>query len=80
MHFYETSAKDNINVKQVFDKLVEIICDKMTDSIDSSVAGANAGGASAFGTQNAASGTRKLNMNQQAADTMKQAASQCQQC
>ncbi|CAJ1053549.1 LOW QUALITY PROTEIN: ras-related protein Rab-3D-like [Xyrichtys novacula] len=30
--FFEASAKDNINVKQVFDKLVDVICDKMNES------------------------------------------------
>ncbi|VDO37262.1 unnamed protein product, partial [Brugia timori] len=28
LEFFETSAKENINVKAVFEKLVEIICDK----------------------------------------------------
>ena len=35
MEFFETSAKDNINVKQVFERLVDIICDKMSESLDS---------------------------------------------
>ena len=35
LQFYETSAKDNINVKTVFEKLVDIICDKMAESLDS---------------------------------------------
>ncbi|XP_068178093.1 ras-related protein Rab-3D-like [Antennarius striatus] len=30
--FFEASAKDNINVKQVFDKLVEAICERMNES------------------------------------------------
>ncbi|XP_051239849.1 RAB3D, member RAS oncogene family, a [Dicentrarchus labrax] len=30
--FFEASAKDNINVKQVFDKLVDVICEKMSES------------------------------------------------
>ncbi|KAM8773024.1 ras-related protein Rab-3D-like [Acanthopagrus schlegelii] len=30
--FFEASAKDNINVKQVFDKLVDAICEKMNES------------------------------------------------
>uniref|UniRef100_A0A914XE54 Uncharacterized protein n=1 Tax=Plectus sambesii TaxID=2011161 RepID=A0A914XE54_9BILA len=33
--FFETSAKENINVKAVFEKLVDIICDKMAESLDS---------------------------------------------
>lgn len=33
-HFFEASAKDNINVKQVFDRLVDVVCDKMNESMD----------------------------------------------
>lgn len=32
--FFETSAKDNINVKQTFERLVDLICDKMSESLD----------------------------------------------
>ncbi|XP_050781003.1 ras-related protein Rab-3D isoform X1 [Gopherus flavomarginatus] len=32
--FFEASAKDNINVKQVFERLVDIICEKMNESLD----------------------------------------------
>lgn len=32
--FFEASAKDNINVKQVFEQLVEVICEKMSESMD----------------------------------------------
>ncbi|CAG4937904.1 ras-related protein Rab-3 [Colias croceus] len=35
VQFFETSAKENINVKAVFEKLVDIICDKMSESLDS---------------------------------------------
>ena len=35
LEFFETSAKDNINVKAVFERLVDIICDKMAESLDS---------------------------------------------
>ena len=35
LEFFETSAKDNTNVKQVFERLVDIICDKMSESLDS---------------------------------------------
>lgn len=38
MEYFEASAKENINVKAVFDKLVEIICNKMAESINSSQA------------------------------------------
>uniref|UniRef100_A0A914VJP0 Uncharacterized protein n=1 Tax=Plectus sambesii TaxID=2011161 RepID=A0A914VJP0_9BILA len=34
LEFFETSAKENINVKAVFEKLVDIICDKMAESLD----------------------------------------------
>ncbi|XP_069794758.1 ras-related protein Rab-3B-like [Narcine bancroftii] len=33
--FFEVSAKENINVKQVFERLVDIICEKMSESLDS---------------------------------------------
>uniref|UniRef100_A0A1A8RGG1 small monomeric GTPase n=3 Tax=Nothobranchius TaxID=28779 RepID=A0A1A8RGG1_9TELE len=32
--FFEASAKDSINVKQVFERLVDIICDKMSESME----------------------------------------------
>lgn len=35
LEFFETSAKENINVKNVFERLVDIICDKMSDSLES---------------------------------------------
>lgn len=35
LEFFETSAKENINVKNVFERLVDIICDKMSDGLDS---------------------------------------------
>lgn len=34
MEFFETSAKDNINVNYVFERLVDLICDKMSKSLD----------------------------------------------
>ena len=33
-NFFEASAKDNINVRSSFDKLVDVISEKMTDTID----------------------------------------------
>ena len=35
LEYFEASAKENINVKAVFEKLVEIICNKMAESLDS---------------------------------------------
>lgn len=32
--YFEASAKDNINVKQTFERLVDIICEKMSESLD----------------------------------------------
>lgn len=32
--FFEASAKDNINVKQVFEQLVDVICEKMSESME----------------------------------------------
>lgn len=35
LEFFETSAKENINVRAVFERLVDIICEKMSESLDS---------------------------------------------
>ncbi|KAM4604612.1 RAB3A, member RAS oncogene family, a [Polymixia lowei] len=32
--YFEASAKDNINVKQTFERLVDIICERMSESLD----------------------------------------------
>ncbi|CAK6444074.1 unnamed protein product [Pipistrellus nathusii] len=40
--FFETSAKDNINVKQTFERLVDVICDKMSESLDTDQAATSA--------------------------------------
>ncbi|XP_027267388.1 LOW QUALITY PROTEIN: ras-related protein Rab-3D [Cricetulus griseus] len=43
--FFEASAKENINVKQVFERLVDTICEKMTESLEpSSSVGSNGKG------------------------------------
>ncbi|XP_053325802.1 ras-related protein Rab-3B [Spea bombifrons] len=39
--FFEASAKENIQVKQVFERLVDIICDKMSESLDAENAAAS---------------------------------------
>nr|XP_019939412.1 PREDICTED: ras-related protein Rab-3D-like [Paralichthys olivaceus] len=43
--FFEASAKDNVNVKQVFEKLVDVICEKMNESVngDASPSGGSKG-------------------------------------
>jgi len=35
LEFFETSAKENVNVKQVFESLVDKICNKMNESLTS---------------------------------------------
>lgn len=42
LEFFETSAKENVNVKSVFERLVDIICDKMSESLDTDPSMANA--------------------------------------
>jgi len=43
--FFEASAKENVNVKQVFERLVDIICEKMNESLEpSSSPGSNGKG------------------------------------
>ncbi|BFY99749.1 hypothetical protein BsWGS_02789 [Bradybaena similaris] len=32
--FFETSAKENLNVNAVFDRLIDLICDKMAELVD----------------------------------------------
>ena len=40
--FFETSAKENINVKQTFERLVDVICDRMSESLETDPAAAAA--------------------------------------
>lgn len=42
LEFFETSAKENVNVKSVFERLVDIICDKMSETLDTDPSMANA--------------------------------------
>lgn len=35
LEFFETSAKENVNVKAVFERLVDVICDRMSETLDS---------------------------------------------
>ena len=35
LEFFETSAKEDINVREVFERLVDIICEKMAETPDS---------------------------------------------
>jgi Ras-related protein Rab-3C len=51
LEFFEASAKENINVKAVFEKLVDIICNKMAESLDKN------------NPANQAQGTHKLDAN-----------------
>ncbi|XP_065331999.1 ras-related protein Rab-3 isoform X1 [Cloeon dipterum] len=53
IEFFETSAKENINVKAVFERLVDIICDKMSESLDTDP-----------NLMNASKGTRLTETNQ----------------
>uniref|UniRef100_A0A2H6NHP2 small monomeric GTPase n=1 Tax=Micrurus carvalhoi TaxID=3147026 RepID=A0A2H6NHP2_9SAUR len=41
--YFEASAKENINVRQVFERLVDIICEKMSESMESEASKATAG-------------------------------------
>ncbi|KAF5401420.1 RAB3A member RAS oncogene family [Paragonimus heterotremus] len=47
LEFFEASAKEDINVKNVFERLVDLICEKMSDNPDNnpSVTGAAPKGA-----------------------------------
>jgi Ras-related protein Rab-3C len=60
LEFFETSAKDNTRVAEVFDKLVAQICDKMAESLDAdqSMLGLTDGGAQQDGGAPAPSKSR----------------------
>ncbi|KAL3308246.1 Ras- protein Rab-3 [Cichlidogyrus casuarinus] len=40
LEFFETSAKENINVKGVFERLVDIVCEKMAENPENNPAAA----------------------------------------
>lgn len=67
LEFFETSAKENINVKAVFERLVDIILEKMSDAPDEATAGGH--GTNAYGSQAGAhnKGTTRLTANDQQA-------------
>ncbi|XP_060529260.1 ras-related protein Rab-3 isoform X1 [Cylas formicarius] len=62
VEFFETSAKENINVKAVFERLVDIICDKMSDSLDTDPT-LMAGGAKGQRLTDATQGPQAANCN-----------------
>jgi len=33
LEFFETSAKENVNVKQVFERLVDMVCERLHDTL-----------------------------------------------
>ncbi|XP_032367754.1 ras-related protein Rab-3D [Etheostoma spectabile] len=35
--FFEASAMDNVNVKQVFERLVDVICEKMSETMEGDI-------------------------------------------
>ncbi|XP_067931346.1 ras-related protein Rab-3A-like [Watersipora subatra] len=41
LEFFETSAKDNINVSQVFDRLVDMICKRMDEQVEGELGSRN---------------------------------------
>ena len=64
LEFFETSAKENINVKVVFERLVDIILEKMSDTQDDANA-SGLGSGNAYGNQASGQnrGTTKLTPN-----------------
>ncbi|CAF0878175.1 unnamed protein product [Rotaria sp. Silwood1] len=65
LEFFETSAKENINVKSVFERLVDIILEKMSDASDD--ASGTGQGNTVYGNQPGAynKGTTRLTANDQ---------------
>ncbi|CAF0854586.1 unnamed protein product [Rotaria sordida] len=65
LEFFETSAKENINVKSVFERLVDIILEKMSDASDDS--SGTGQGNTVYGNQPGAynKGTTRLTANDQ---------------
>jgi len=63
LEFFETSAKENINVKIVFESLVDIILEKMSDVPEDSGQGNNPGYGNPASSYN--KGTTRLTVNEQ---------------
>ncbi|XP_034240089.1 ras-related protein Rab-3 isoform X1 [Thrips palmi] len=63
IEFFETSAKENIKVKAVFERLVDIICDKMSESLDSDPNLMNAGSKGTRLTEQGPQGPQNPNCN-----------------
>jgi Ras-related protein Rab-3C len=52
LEFFETSAKENVNVKAVFERLVDVICDRMSETLDSNDPGLRASGTTRLDNNN----------------------------
>ena len=66
LEFFETSAKDNVNVEIVFHRLVDLICDRMSRSLDMNTTILN--------------NPQTKRLTDQATPSVAGLASQCQQC
>jgi len=74
MELFESSAKNNVNVTVVFERLVELICDRMSKSLDTNAAILNSSG----GSQ-----TKRLTagpLDGATSSLFNSATSSCQQC
>ncbi|CAF3151567.1 unnamed protein product [Rotaria socialis] len=64
LEFFETSAKENVNVKAVFERLVDIILEKMSDTPEDSNAAGQANNAYSNQAGGYNKGTTKLTANE----------------